>query len=140
MTNRSMGEIVRRQKPVTLPASASVIDAARLMRERRIGAILVVGPDDRLEGLFTERDAVGRVLADARDPRATILSEVMTPAPDALKPGDHAIDALRLMRDGGYRHMPVVVDDKLVGIVSIGDFEGIEKARLDEETGFWEVM
>jgi CBS domain-containing protein len=135
-----MGEIVRRQRPVTLPATATVQEAARLMRDRRIGAILVVAANGRLEGLFTGRDAVSRVLADARDARTTRLGEVMTREPDTLKPHHHAIDALRMMRDGGYRHMPIVHGEALVGIVSIGDFEGLEKARIDTETGFWEIL
>ncbi len=140
MTNRSMSEIVRRQDPVTLPGTATVHEAAIVMRDRRIGAILVVARDGRLQGLFTGRDAVSRVLAEARDPRTTYLCDVMTPDPDVLEPDGHAIDALRMMRDGGYRHMPVVNAGRPVGIVSHGDFEGMEKARLDTETGFWEIM
>jgi predicted transcriptional regulator len=45
-----------------------------------------------------------------------------------------------MMQDGGYRHMPVVEAGKVVGIVSLGDFNGLERARLDEETGFWELL
>ncbi len=140
MTNRSMSEIVRRQDPVMLPTTATVQEAASAMRARRVGAILVVALDGRLAGLFTGRDAVARVLAEARDPRTTYLREVMTPDPDTLKPDAHAIDALRMMRDGGYRHVPVVSGGRPVGIVSHGDFEGLERARLDRETGFWEVI
>jgi predicted transcriptional regulator len=51
-----------------------------------------------------------------------------------------AIDALRMMRDGGYRHVPIVERGTIVGIVSHGDFHGLERARLDEETGFWEIL
>jgi CBS domain-containing protein len=62
----------------------------------------------------------------------------MTPQPDAIPPGRTAIEALRLMSDGGYRHLPVVDDGKVVGVVSRGDFKGLELDRLDEETGIWE--
>ncbi|HWA81648.1 MAG TPA: CBS domain-containing protein [Acetobacteraceae bacterium] len=55
-----------------------------------------------------------------------------------MPPGSTAIDALRLMQDGGFRHMPVVADGVVVGIVSRGDFRGLELDRLDEETGIWE--
>jgi CBS domain-containing protein len=55
-----------------------------------------------------------------------------------IPPGRTAIDALRMMRDGGYRHLPVVEGPKIVGIVSHGDFRGLEQARMDEETGLWE--
>lgn len=140
MVNRSMNEIVRRQHPATLPITATVQDACQLMRERRIGAVLVTGRDGRLLGLFTGRDAVGRVLADALDPRTTPLGTVMTSGPDTLGPNAHAIQALRMMQDGGYRHVPILDGIKIVGIVSFGDFEGMERARLDDETGIWEIL
>ena len=140
MTNRSVTEIVRRQDPATLPLTASVQVACRIMRERKIGAILVTGEDGRLVGLFTGRDAVSRVLAEALDPVATQLVSVMTPRPDTLSHPARAIDALRMMQDGGYRHMPIVDGARIVGIVSYADFSGLERARLDEETGFWEIM
>jgi CBS domain-containing protein len=110
------------------------------MRDRRIGAILVTDLNGRLAGVFTGRDAVGRVVAEALDPAATTLASVMTGQPDTLKPDARAIDALRMMQDGGYRHLPIVDGHKIVGIVSHGDFSGLERARLDEETGFWEIL
>jgi CBS domain-containing protein len=140
MTSRSMAEIVRRQDPTVLPDTASVRDACCLMRDRAIGAILVTDSDGRLAGLFTGRDAVGRVVAEARDAAATPLRDVMTPGPDTIGPQAQAIHALRMMQDGGYRHVPIVEGGSIVGIVSFGDFNGVERARLDEETGFWEIL
>ncbi len=140
MTNRSLSEIIRRKDPVTLPASATVQTACGVMRDRRIGAIMVTGGDGGLIGLFTGRDAVGRVLAEALDPNTTTLEAVMTVQPDTLRPNQHSIDALRMMQDGGYRHLPIVQGEKVVGIVSRGDFTGLERVRLDEETGFWEIL
>jgi CBS domain-containing protein len=140
MPNRKLGDIIRRQNPVILPATATVQAACRLMRDRRVGAILVTEDDGRLAGLFTGRDAVGRVVAEALDPETTTLGEVMTVEPDTLQPNARAIDALRMMQDGGYRHMPVLDGLKITGIVSHGDFTGLEQARLDEETGFWEIL
>jgi CBS domain-containing protein len=135
-----MGEIVRRQNPATLPASATVQEACRAMRDLRIGAMLVTGPDGGLVGLFTGRDAVTRVGAEACDPTRTTLAEVMTPKPDTIGPKAHAIEALRLMSDAGYRHLPVTDGPRIVGIVSKGDFLGLERARLDDETGYWEIL
>jgi CBS domain-containing protein len=140
MSNRKLGEIIRRQSPVTLPITATVQEACRLMRDKRIGTILVTESDGRLSGLFTGRDAVGRVVAEALDPTTTPLGAVMTLQPDTLKPNARAIDALRMMQDGGYRHMPILDGLKIVGIVSYGDFTGTEHARLDVETGFWEIL
>ncbi len=140
MANRHLGEIVRRQNPATLPLTATVQEACRIMRDRRIGAILVTDADGLLAGVFTGRDAVGRVVAEALDPCATKLAAVMTAKPETIGPNARAIDALRLMQDCGFRHLPIVDDGRIVGIVSLGDFSGLEKARLDEETGFWETM
>jgi CBS domain-containing protein len=135
--NREMAEIIRNQKPLTLPPSATVQEACKLMHTRRIGAILVTSPDGELVGIFTGRDAV-RVLAEGKDAKATHLRQVMTKEPHHLPPRHTAIDALRLMRDGGFRHVPVVHEGLIIGIVSRGDFRGLEQDRLDEETGIWE--
>ncbi|HXZ00431.1 MAG TPA: CBS domain-containing protein [Stellaceae bacterium] len=135
---RRMSEIVRDQKPLTLSPRTTVKHACQGMRDRRVGAVLVTDRENRLLGIFTGRDAVCRVLAEGKDPAETTLSEVMTTNPRTMPPTASAIEALRLMQDGGYRHVPVVVGGKVVGVVSHGDFRGLETARLDEETGLWE--
>jgi CBS domain-containing protein len=137
---RQMSEIVRDQAPVTVSPRSSVKHACRLMRERRVGAVLVTDRNRHLVGIFTGRDAVCRVLAEGKDPAKTTLAEVMTANPRSIPPGRPAIEALRLMNDGGFRHAPIVDGDKVVGVVSQGDFRGLETARLEEETGFWERL
>ncbi|HEY1430251.1 MAG TPA: CBS domain-containing protein, partial [Stellaceae bacterium] len=94
---RKMSDIVRNQDPVTLPPSATVREACRCMRNRRVGAILVTEIDQRLLGIFTGRDAVHRVLAEGKSATRTKLAEVMTRDPDTMPPGNTAIEALRLM-------------------------------------------
>jgi CBS domain-containing protein len=79
------------------------------MRERRVGAVLVTEADNRLLGIFTGRDAVHRVLAEGKSAARTKLAEVMTPEPDTMPPGKTAIEALRLMEHGRYRHMPASI-------------------------------
>ena len=135
---RKMSDIVSNQDPVTLRPNATVREACQCMRDRRVGAILVTESDRRLLGIFTGRDAVHRVLADGKSAATTKLDEVMTRDPTTIPPGKTAIEALRLMQDGRYRHVPIVDGDKVVGIVSRYDFSGIELDRLDEETGLWE--
>jgi len=108
------------------------------MRDRRVGAVLVTEGDRCLVGIFTGRDAVHRVLAEGRSAADTTLVEVMTREPETMPPGKIAIEALRLMENGRYRHLPIVEDGKVVGIVSRFDFSGMELDRLDEETGLWE--
>lgn len=138
MAYRHMSDIVRNQNPLTLPPRTSVKEACAAMRGRHVGAVLITEGDRRLVGIFTGRDAVCRVLAEGRDPAATALAEVMTRNPDTMPPGTNAIEALRKMEDCGYRHIPVIENGKVVGIVSRGDFKGVEIDRLDEESGLWE--
>ena len=135
---RKMSEIVRDQDPLTLPPNATVAEACQCMRDRRVGAVLVTEADGRLVGIFTGRDAVHRVLAEGKGADNTKLDEVMTRDPDAMPPGKTAIEVLRLMEDGRYRHVPIVENGMVVGIVSRFDFSGLELDRLDEETGLWE--
>jgi CBS domain-containing protein len=123
---------------LTLQGSATVKEACRQMRERRVGAILVTDAPRHLVGIFTGRDAVYRILAEGRDPSTTTLAEVMTQKPHTMSPRKSAIDALRQMHDGGYRHIPVVDDGTLVGVVSRNDFGGLEKARIEDEVDVWE--
>lgn len=138
MTQRQMSDMVRHQSPLTLPPSASVKEACRQMAERRVGAVLVTEGDE-LVGIFTGRDAVARVVAEGLNAAETTLAQVMTKSPTTTTPGCNAIDCLRLMRDCGFRHVPIVSrDGGLVGVVSRGDFRGHEQDRLDAETGLWE--
>ena len=67
-----------------------------------------------------------------------LLASVMTSSPVTLTPDQSAIDALRVMQDGGFRHLPVVKDGRIVSVISRGDFRGLEVARLNEETDLWE--
>lgn len=137
MTNRQMVEIVRNQVPLTLPPETTVQAACKHMHERRVGAVLVTDAKRRLLGIFTGRDAV-RFLARGKSPSEVHLKQVMTRNPEIMPPGRTAIEALRLMRDGGFRHVPVVDGEAVIGVVSRGDFRGLEQDRLDEETGIWE--
>jgi CBS domain-containing protein len=135
--NREMLEIIRHQDPLKLAPDATVQEACKRMHARKVGAVLVTNGDSRLLGIFTGRDAV-RVLAQGKDPKETKLKDVMTKKPATMPPRSTAIEALRLMRDGGFRHVPVVEQEVVIGVVSRGDFRGLEQDRLDEETGIWE--
>jgi len=138
MKTRTMAEMVRHQDPLALPPGASVQEACIAMHRRRVGAVLVV-EGEALVGIFTGRDAV-LCLAREVDPARTLLGQVMTANPITLGPQDRAIEALRLMNDGGFRHLPVVDQGRVMGIVSRYDFRGEEHGRMDDETGFFEVL
>jgi CBS domain-containing protein len=135
---RRISELICRH-PVTLFPSATVQEACREMHKQRIGAVVVVDDLRHLLGIFTGRDAV-RLLAEGHNPAHTHLATVMTREPAHLPPGHHAMDALRLMHDGGFRHVPVVDEGCVVGVVSIWDFRHFEHGQLDEETGIWERL
>ena len=141
MTFRQISDMVHDKNPVTLQETATVQEACRRMRDRHVGAVLVTDKRHRLVGIFTGRDAVTRMLAECKDPATTRLADVMTASPSALPTTMTAIDALRLMQDGGFRHVPVVEEGgRIVSVISRGDFRGLEQARLDEETGLLERM
>lgn len=132
MHRKVVPDIVNEQKIELLPASTTVRAAARNMAERHIGAVLI-GDGDRLLGIFTERDLLIRVVARGLDPDTTPLTAVMTPEPDTVGPDDLASLALERMRTSGYRHVPVVEDGKVVGIVSLRDLYAAAKRELEED-------
>lgn len=132
MVNRRLGYIVRNQEPLLMPASETVETACKAMREKHVESVLVVDDREHLIGIFTGRDAV-KVLAKGGNAGAVTLEKAMTSHPVTIRPEDKAIDALRAMNDGGFRHMPVVERGRIVGVVSRADFKGTEIDRLDEE-------
>ena len=134
MPIRSLRSIVAGRPPVEAPSITTVVEAARLMQQANIGALLVVD-HARLTGIFTERDALFRVLADGRDPRSTRLADVMTPRPQTIHPDEPFVRALRMMHDGGFRHLPVVEFDRPLGVVSVRDAldEDLHELRIDIE-------
>lgn len=102
------------------PPETSVREAARLMARKKVSAVMVV-EHNRLVGIFTERDAVFRVVAKGRDTRTTRLADVMTTAPQTLAPDELFGYALHLMHQNGFRHIPVIENGEPIGIVSARD-------------------
>ena len=125
MSERTVAQIIEGQEPVTAPADTSVSDAARVMKARNVGALMVVD-NEKLVGVFTERDGLFRVLAAGLDAEATQLSAVMTANPQTVSPDAGFVTALQMMHDGGFRHIPVVKDGRVMGIVSVRDALGPE--------------
>jgi len=141
MLNRPLSELLRGQTgPLTLPPGTTVRDACQRMRECSVDAVLVADAPGTLLGVFTGRDAVRRVLAEVRDAGRTTLAEVMTRDPATVSPRASAMEALRLMRDGGFDHVPVMEGGRALGLVSHGHFLGLEQTRLEEETRTFETL
>jgi CBS domain-containing protein len=96
--------------PICVSPETSARDAIRVMNEQRIGALLVTGHDDRLIGIFTERDVLKKLVGIGASLDRTVR-EVMTPEPCCLHRDDAVVFALKLMHEGGFRHVPLVDDD-----------------------------
>jgi CBS domain-containing protein len=103
-----------------MAATESASAAARAMRDRGIGTVLVVA-GGRLDGLVTDRDITIRVLAENRDPLTTRLGDICTTDLAVLSPDDDVQKAIRLVRERAVRRLPVIADGVPVGVVSIGD-------------------
>jgi CBS domain-containing protein len=109
--------VMERKRILVAPSETSVSEAAKLMARKKVSAVMVV-EKGRLIGIFTERDAVYRVIAKARDAGTTRLADVMTPAPKTVAPDESFGYAMLMMHEHGFRHAPVVEDGRPVGIVS----------------------
>jgi CBS domain-containing protein len=131
MPQRPIRSLIAGRQLVTASPESTVAAAARLMKKKTVGAVLVVDHDGRLAGIFTERDALFRVVAEGRDPKETRVSEVMTPHPRTLEPNRPFAHALLMMYDGGFRHVPVVEDGRPIGVVSARDALGPELQEFD---------
>jgi CBS domain-containing protein len=138
MRRHIISDVVTDQDIAALPKTATVRDAARLMCERSISAMLVMD-GDVLEGIFTVRDIARRVVA-ADLSLDTMLGDVMTADPETITPEEIPIRGLRRMHEGGFRHLPVVAGGRVVGVVSRRDFFREEEELLDQETALWEHM
>lgn len=133
MNRKIIPGVIDGEQPLCcLPPTVTADQAARLMRERRVGAIMVV-EQGRLTGIVTERDLVFRLLAEQLDGRTTLLAQIMTHDPETLRPDDSALAALDKMRAGHYRHLPVVEDGEIAGMVSIRDLYETVRRSLEEE-------
>jgi CBS domain-containing protein len=140
MLTRPVAVLIRNQVVLTSPPQETVRVACQRMRERYVGSVVVTDERNHLVGIFTERDAICRVLAEGRDADRTTLAKVMTTEVATVSPQATALEALRVMQDGGFRHVPVVASGRVVGIVSYTDFRGQEHARLEHETELFETI
>jgi CBS domain-containing protein len=126
---KSIRSIVASRDTVTVDSKTSVLDAARIMSTRHIGAVPVVD-GERLVGIFTERDVMARIVADARDPRATSIAEVMSTDLVVTEINDTFDACLARMQQARVRHILVLDNGRLAGIVSLRD---LMAADLDDK-------
>jgi CBS domain-containing protein len=117
--------------PRSIAASASVVEAARLMREEHIGS-LPITDGEQLVGMITDRDLATRVVAEAADPKVTSVGDVYSGDLISVEPDRDLAEALQLMARHQVRRLPVVEDGKLVGIVAQAD---IALSENEKKTG-----
>lgn len=118
----TVGDLLYEDNPMvhSVGPDISVTECVKRMNELRIGAMLIMD-DDRLAGIFTERDAISRVLGEGLDPIATKISSVMTAEPVCVSPATSLNTAISIVSSRRIRHLPVMEDGKVVGLVSSGD-------------------
>ena len=132
MPHRSVRSIIEHQTPLIASPETTVAEAAGMMKRGRVGALMVV-ERGRLAGIFTERDALFRVIAEGRDPQATRLADVMTRDCQTIAPDKPLGHALHMMYEGGFRHVPVVEGGAPLGMVSARDALGGELLDFEAE-------
>ena len=122
MPERTVFQSIPKRHVLSLAPHATVREAACAMTRANCGSVLVMEPPDRLAGIVTERDLMTRVLARALDPQQTRLAQVMTPQPRCVPPEMRVSDAVLIMLERGFRHLPIVgVDRKILGVFSLRD-------------------
>lgn len=134
MFSQTIREVMEKKKLLTAPPETTVRKAAELMAQRQVGAVMVI-EEGRLVGIFTERDAVFRVVARGLDSQTTALADVMTAAPKTIAPDKSFGYALLVMHENGFRHLPVIENGELVGVVSARDALDPDLEEFVSESG-----
>jgi CBS domain-containing protein len=116
---------------ITLPSSASVYEAVKLMNENEIGCLVVVY-NGEIVGILTERDLLERVLERCRDPKEIVVSQIMTKHVIVGRPNMELDEATRIMFENGVKKLPIIQGKDLVGIVTLTDIA--RATSTDEET------
>ena len=130
---KTLRDLIKDRRLYSVESNRSVLEAARYMMEHNIGALPVLR-DGALAGILSERDIMNRVVAVGRTPGTTSVSEVMTANPRAV-PADESIEeCLFIMREFGFRHLPIVEGKELRGLVSLRDVLLHHAAEIEAQT------
>lgn len=122
MAERTIFQSMPRRHVVSLGPSASIWEAACVMTKANCGSVLIVETPGALLGIVTERDLMTRVVAKALDPKKTLVSDVMTRNPRCAAPDMRVADAVLIMIERGFRHLPVISSaGKILGVFSVRD-------------------
>ncbi len=136
-----LAPILQRRSPVVhlCAPEQTVAEAVSIMAAERIGVVPVTSAN-RLVGIFSERDLLRRVLALGKDPEKTLLEEVMTPEPVTASPAEDRQSAIQKMQSVGCRHLPIVVNDAVIDMLSMRDLLAVEledrEAEIEQLRGY----
>ena len=133
MQRKIVPNVVTRKQVATVVLEDTAFQAAKLMADKHIAALVVVDGEGKIIGIVTERDMTQRIIAAGLDGKTTLVKNIMTENPDTLSPDDSAGDALELMQTRNYRHLPVTEDGKCIAVVSIRDLYASVKEALEED-------
>ena len=133
MTDRTVFQSISRPHLVTTPPQSTVYDASRVMARARSGSVLILDAAGGAHGIFTERDLLTKVVAKALDPAVTPVSSVMTKSPITVPPEMNVCDAVLLMKQRRFRHLPIVAaSGKVIGMFSFRDASPREVIDADD--------
>jgi CBS domain-containing protein len=119
MSERTVFQSIPQRKVLTVPPQATAREAAQVMTGANRGSVLVIEPPDNLLGIVTERDLMTRVLAKGVDPDTATAKDIMTAKPVCVPPEMAVSDALVIMLERGFRHLPIVQGSRILGVFSI---------------------
>jgi CBS domain-containing protein len=128
----TLGDLAKDRKLYSVEATRTVLEAARFMMEHNIGALPVMR-DGKLVGILSERDIMNRVVAVGRTPGTTAVSEIMTANPRAVSAEESVEECLFMMREFGFRHLPIVDGNDLKGLVSLRDILMHQAAEIERQ-------
>jgi len=129
----TLRDLVKDRKLYSIDANRTVLEAARYMMEHSVGALPVMR-DGSLAGILSERDVMNRVVAVGRTPGTTAVAEVMTANPRTVDAGESIEECLFIMREFGFRHLPIVDGNDLKGLVSLRDVLVYQVAQIERES------
>jgi CBS domain-containing protein len=141
MSERTVFQSIPGQRVLTISPRASAYDAARAMTEANCGSVIVLDATGSMTGILTERDLMTKVVAAARDPAATIVGDIMTAHPRFVSPGTRVSDAVLIMKEGGFRHLPILSSTyQVVGVFSLRDASPAEISQAERQAEYRSLL
>ena len=126
-------DVIRNREPYFVTVTATVLEAAQYMAERKVGGVCVLDADGRLVGILTERDLLNRIVLERRDPAGVPIQEAMGELQAVIETTDTPHEALERMELIGRRHLPVVEGERWVGMLSMRDILRVEVSEQGDE-------